>query len=70
MFWCAIYPMWLRVAGLVPAALFTLVYVNVHQGFRYRDLPLNAGYATLQVLEIIWAVYLWRDWKKTTHART
>ena len=64
MFWCDLYPKWLRLAGIVPIGLFTLVYINVHRGVPYFSWPLNAGYAALQILEVIWAVYLWRDWQR------
>lgn len=61
--WCSLYPLWLRLAGLVPACLFTLVYINVQSGYTYFDWPLYLGYATLQVVEVLWGVYLFKDWK-------
>jgi hypothetical protein len=64
MFWCDLYPRWLRIAGLVPVVLFTLVFINVHLGVDYFGWPLNGGYATLQIVEILWAVYLVRDWQR------
>jgi hypothetical protein len=57
------------VAGLVPAAFFTLVFVLVHRGGSYQGWPLNAGYATLQVLEIVWSVYLVKDWQRSRSQR-
>ena len=32
MFWCSLYPFWLRVVSLVPTLLFGLVYIDVHLG--------------------------------------
>jgi hypothetical protein len=69
MFWCDLYPKWVRLAGLVPAALFTLVFINVHRGVSYQGWSLNAGYATLQVLEIVWSVYLVKDWQRSRSQR-
>ena len=31
---CNLYPQWLRLLGLIPAALFALVYVRVQSGFQ------------------------------------
>ena len=70
MFWCDLYPKWLRVAGIIPLALFTLVYINVRLGVAYYSGPLNAGYATLQILELLWGVYLWKDWQRATPTRS
>jgi hypothetical protein len=64
MFWCELYPKWLRIAGMIPVILFVLVYINVHLGGSYFGGLLTAGYAGLQVLEMVWAVYLWKDWQQ------
>jgi hypothetical protein len=64
MFWCSLYPVWLRISGLIPICLFTLVYVNVQLGYSYFGWPLETGYGTLQVIEVLWAVYLLKDWKQ------
>ncbi|MFZ1678077.1 MAG: hypothetical protein WAT91_12430, partial [Saprospiraceae bacterium] len=32
MFWCSLYPVWLRISGLIPAILFAIIYVNVQSG--------------------------------------
>lgn len=70
MFWCDIFPKWLRVAGLLPLAFFTMVFINVHLGDPYRGVSLNAGYATLQILEVVWGVYMWKDWQGTRPRRS
>ena len=64
MFWCSLYPMWLKVLGVVPSICFTLVYVNVHLGDTFLGWTLYFGYATLQIIEVIWGIYLFLDWKK------
>ena len=63
MFWCDLYPKWLRVAGVLPIVMFSMVYVYVHLGIEYMSWPLNAGYATLQIMEVLWAFYLYKDWR-------
>ena len=64
MFWCDLFPKWVRAAGLIPIAFFMMVFINVHQGIGYRSWSLNGGYASLQILELVWAVYFYRDWKR------
>jgi hypothetical protein len=64
MFWCNIYPLWLRVSALLPAVCFTMVYMNVHLGNTSLGWTLYFGYATLQIIEVAWGVYIFRDWKK------
>lgn len=63
-FWCNLYPLWLRLLGVIPIGLFTLVYVNVLLGESYFGWPLVLGYGTLQVIEVLWGIYLWKDWKQ------
>ncbi|MBK9730438.1 MAG: hypothetical protein IPO83_03980 [Chitinophagaceae bacterium] len=64
MFWCNLYPMWLRVLAIIPCILFSLVYANIHLGDTYPGWTLYAGYAALQIIEVIWGIYLFIDWKK------
>jgi hypothetical protein len=70
MFWCDLYPKWLRVSGILPSILFTLVYVNVHIGESHLSWPLYTGYASLQIIEVLWGIYLFRDWKHLHAMRT
>src|SRR6187399_3245825 len=70
MFWCELYPKWLRLAGMIPSLLFALVYVNVSSSGAFLGLPLYSGYATLQILEVVWSVYLYKDWQRGTLAST
>ena len=63
-FWCALYPKWLRLAGVIPILLFVLVYINVHLEKPYFSWEVSAGYVTLQILEVLWGVYLFKDWQQ------
>lgn len=63
MFWCNLFPMWVRVLGIIPSVLFTLVYVYVHQGDYDLGWTLYSGYATLQIIELIWGIYIYKDWR-------
>lgn len=64
MFWCSLYPQWLKILSLVPAIFFGLVYIDVHTGDTRLGWTLYAGYATLQMMEVIWGWYLFKDWKQ------
>jgi hypothetical protein len=64
MFWCGIYPLWLRITGLIPSILFLIVFINVQSGKSYFGLPLSSGYAMLQIIEVVWGVFLYNDWKR------
>lgn len=63
MFWCDLYPRWLRFLAIIPIVFFTLVYVNVHSGENFLGWTLYSGYATLQIIEVIWGIFLFLDWK-------
>ena len=65
MFWCNLFPMWLRVLGLIPSLLFALVFVNFQSGESYFSWALYAAYATLQVVELMWGIYIYKDWKQS-----
>ena len=64
MFWCSLYPLWLRLAGLIPSILFSLVFINVQSGESYFGWALTSGYVALQIIEVVWGVYLYKDWKQ------
>jgi len=69
MLWCSLYPMWLRVSAIVPSLLFILVYVRVHAGEPYVGWSLYSGYAALHIIELLWGIYLFLDWKNV-HSKT
>lgn len=64
MFWCSLYPMWLRISGIIPIILFASVYTHVHLGDSNFGWTLYSGYATLQVIELIWGIFIYLDWKQ------
>jgi hypothetical protein len=64
MIWCDLFPRWLRVFSMVPILFFTLTYIKVESGESYFNWPLNFGFATLQIIELLWAIYIFKDWKK------
>jgi hypothetical protein len=64
MFWCHLFPRWLRILSLIPILFFMLSYIYVEMGQSYYDWPLNLGYGTLQIIEVLWGIYLVRDWKQ------
>jgi hypothetical protein len=66
MFWCSLYPVWLRIAGLIPGILFLLVFINVQSGQSYFGWALSSGYAMLQLIEVAWGIFLYNDWKQST----
>lgn len=61
MTWCTAFPPWLRTLGLVPALLFTVVYVRVLSGATYFDWPTSTAYSLWGVTEVLWAVFMLRD---------
>src|SRR6187551_50865 len=65
MFWCNLYPVWLRLAGLIPSLFFILVFINFHRGESYFGWALYSGFATLQLIELIWGIYIYKDWKQS-----
>ncbi|MHB1327177.1 MAG: hypothetical protein ACYC2K_03165 [Gemmatimonadales bacterium] len=66
MFWCELFPKWLKAFAIVPSVLFALIYVGVHLSGSFELLTLYAGYATLQLNEVAWGIYILRDWRRTT----
>lgn len=64
MFWCDLFPRWLRILAVVPSICFTLIYIDVHLTRSVLGWTLYAGYATLQVCEVLWGYYMFKDWKK------
>lgn len=63
MLWCDLFPRWLRIFSMVPILFFTLTYIKVESGESYFNWPLNLGYGSLQIIEVLWAIYLFKDWK-------
>lgn len=61
--WCTLFPKWLRLAGLIPAASFLYLYIHVISGGQYFDAPLVLGYISWLFIELGWSYYLIRDWR-------
>ncbi|MFN8284009.1 MAG: hypothetical protein U0U67_12390 [Chitinophagales bacterium] len=68
-FWCSLFPIWLRIAGLIPIGMFTCNYVCTHGGHDGFEWALPVGYGSLQLIELFWSYYMWKDWK-AQHATT
>jgi hypothetical protein len=62
--WCSLFPKWLRVAIFLTISVFVYQYIRVINGGTFYALPLNLGYVGWHVVEISWAVYLFKDWQK------
>jgi hypothetical protein len=63
MFWCNLFPRWLHVVTVIPSICFTLIYIDVHLANSILGWTLYAGYATLQICEVLWGYYLFKDWR-------
>lgn len=63
LFWCWLFPLWLRMAAIVPITFFLYMYVDVINGGKYYDTPLWFAYLTLMFIELFWAYYIYQDWK-------
>ena len=64
LYWCTMFPRWLRLAALVPIFFFIYMYIDVVNGGTYYGYPLMGGYISLMVLEILWSSYILKDWKQ------
>lgn len=65
MAWCSLFPAWVRMLGLVPSLFFAGIYLSVHLGDTLVTWALYAGYATLQIVELLWGIFFFRDWRRT-----
>lgn len=62
--WCDLFPRWMRILSLLPILFFTLSYLKVEAGESYYNWTLNFGFGSLQIIEVLWAIYIFKDWKK------
>lgn len=65
MTWCTLFPRWLRVAGLSPAVLFTIVYIRVLSGADHFDWPAVTAYSLWNMTEVVWAAFILRDVRRS-----
>ena len=64
LFWCTIFPLWLRLVACLPVLFFVYTYTQVVQGGAFYDSPLQCAYTALMVVENLWSYYIYKDWKK------
>lgn len=62
--WCSLFPMWLRWLPLIPLAFLLYMYVDVIKGGEYYSIIARLGYLFWLLIEILWGIYLFRDWKR------
>ena len=65
MFWCNLYPVWLRMLAIVPSIFFIFIYINVQSGDYTLGWFLYTGYAILHITELLWGIFIFRDWEKS-----
>jgi hypothetical protein len=59
---CALFPIWVRWAGLLVCVLFGFQYAAIVQGtHRDVDTVQAASFVSQQVLGLIWSFYFWRE---------
>lgn len=70
LFWCTLFPTWLRALALLPMFMFLFVYINVINGGIYYSAPVIIAYSSWIFLEILWSAYIYKDWKKAVAIST
>jgi hypothetical protein len=63
--WCSLFPFWLRLVPIIPLVFLLYMYVDVVRGGEYYSTVAKLGYLFWMLTEIMWALYLLRDWKRT-----
>ena len=59
---CALFPIWVRWAGLLVCGLFVIQYATIVQGtHRDVDSVQAASFVSQQVLGLIWSFYFWQE---------
>lgn len=62
---CKIFPMWLRLGSLFVCVPFFFMYQNVIYGtYSYNNLSNTLAYFGIQVLGVLWTIYIYQDFKK------
>ena len=64
-FWCSLFPMWLRLASFLPVAFFLLTYLSLKGSINLSTASLGWGFGSLQIIQLMWAFFVWKDWKAT-----
>jgi len=67
--WCSLFPVWLRVLPVLPLSFLPYMYVDVIRGGEYYSVIARLGYLFWMLIEILWGVYLLRDWRQQLQAQ-
>lgn len=63
------FPMWVRYISALACIPFFFIYYNVIKGtYAYENLSNTLAYSGIQILGIIWTVFIWRDFRSTSAA--
>jgi hypothetical protein len=62
--WCSLFPLWLRWLPVLPVSFLLYMYVDVVRGGEYYSLTARLGYLFWMLIEILWGLYLYRDWEQ------
>lgn len=62
---CTLFPAWLRFASLMVCVPFFFMYKNViQQTYSYDNLSNVLSYSGIQILGVLWTIYIFKDHKK------
>lgn len=62
--WCSMFPLWLRWLPVLPLSFLLYMYVDVVKGGEYYSLVARLGYLFWMLTEILWGIYIFRDWRR------
>ena len=58
------FPPWLRLFSILACIPFFKIYLNViNDAYAFDDLSNTIAYLSIQILGILWTVFIWRDFK-------
>jgi len=60
--WCTLFPVWLRIVGMISIMPFIAMYWRVFHGLEYDHWTTYLAYVLLAIVEIVWGVYLVVDY--------
>lgn len=64
---CRIFPSWLRMGSLLIFIPFFMMYWNVVNGtYDNANLSNSFAYFCIQILGVLWVIYIWKDYKKSS----
>ena len=60
------FPVWVRVVSALTCIPFFFIYYNVINGtYSFDNISNTLAYSGIQVLGIVWTVFIWRNYKST-----